>query len=103
MPCVYARRGDNDTWNALISANDQGVVCNGGWVARYPSKKCAMPEFDNGIVLPVGLDDTLPFDILIWQYAENCANGAIDCNQTNPNIADIQAALLNKLILPPSS
>jgi hypothetical protein len=40
--------------------------------------------------------------VLIWQYGENWANGKIDVNQTNPNIADIQTALMNKLILPPS-
>ena len=30
---------------------------------------------------------------LLWQYAENCADNTLDCNQTNPNIDDIQAAL----------
>jgi len=39
---------------------------------------------------------------LARQYGENCANGKIDLNQTNPNVANIQAQFLDKLILPPS-
>jgi hypothetical protein len=49
------------------------------------------------------LDEPLPFDVLLWQYAENCASGTIDCNQTNPNLADIDLALLDKLVLPPGA
>ncbi|HEX6626057.1 MAG TPA: hypothetical protein VF064_20230, partial [Pyrinomonadaceae bacterium] len=26
LPCVYARQGDNQTWNNLVSANGQGVT-----------------------------------------------------------------------------
>ena len=33
---------------------------------------------------------------------ENCAQGTIDVNQTNPNV-DIQSLFLSKLVIPPSS
>lgn len=99
LPCVYARQGDNETWDCLASANGQGVTCNGAWVARYYYSSCDMPDWDDSIVLP---SVTLPFDVLLWQYAENCCEGAIDCNQTNPNL-DTETLLLNRLILPPAA
>lgn len=99
LPCVYARQSDNDTWDALVTANARGVGCNGGWVARYYYSNCDMTDWDNSIVMP---SVELPFDVLLWQYAENCCGGTIDCNQTNPNV-DIDTLLLNKLILPPSA
>jgi hypothetical protein len=44
---------------------------------------------------------TIPCRVLIWQYAGDCnGNGGFDCNQTNPSI-NLQADLLNFLILPP--
>jgi hypothetical protein len=102
-PCVYARQLDNNTWNALITANNQGIGCGGAWVARYPFKTCDLPEFADRFAIPANLDDDLPFDVLIWQYAEKCAKGTIDCNQTNPNIADIDTVLFGKLVLPPGA
>jgi hypothetical protein len=96
MPCVYARQGDNDTWNALISAGNQGSKCFGAWVARYYYSGCSMHDWSDSVVQPTV---SIPFDVLIWQYAENCAQGTIDCNETNPNI-DIETELLQKLILP---
>ena len=96
LPCVYARQGDNETWDCLVSANGQGTTCNGAWVARYYYSGCDMPDWDDSIVLP---SVTLPFDVLLWQYAENCCEGSIDCNQTNPNL-DTETLLLNRLILP---
>lgn len=99
LPCVYARQGDNETWNNLVSANEQGVTCNGAWVARYYYSGCDMHDWDDAVVLP---SVKLPCDVLLWQYAENCCDGAIDCNQTNPNL-DTDTLLLNRLILPPAS
>lgn len=99
LPCVYARQSDNETWDALVTANAQGVTCNGGWVARYYYSGCDMTDWDDSIVMP---SVELPFDVLLWQYAENCCEGAIDCNQTNPNV-DIETLLLNRLILPPGT
>ena len=99
LPCVYARQDDNDTWNALVEANQQGVKCYGGWSARYYYSSCDMTDWNNDLVMP-GV--SLPFDILIWQYAENCCSGEIDCNQTNPGV-DIQNELLARLILPPAA
>lgn len=99
LPCVYARQGDNETWNALVSANAQGVTCNGAWVARYYYSGCAMHDWSDSVVMP---SVALPFDVLLWQYAENCGGGTIDCNQTNPNL-DTNTLLLNRLILPPAA
>jgi hypothetical protein len=99
LPCVYARQGDNDTWNALVTADNQGSKCYGAWAARYYYSGCSMHDWSDSIVQP---SVALPFDVLLWQYAENCAQGTIDCNQTNPNV-DIETALLQKLILPPAS
>ena len=58
-----------------------------------------MTDWNNSIVMP-GV--ALPFEVLLWQYQENCAEQPIDRNQTNPNV-DIQGMLLSKLILPPSA
>jgi len=99
LPCVYARQGDNDTWNVLVNANQQGNKCYGGWVARYYYSSCDMTDWDNDLVMP---SVALPFDVLLWQYAENCCGGVIDCNQTNPGV-NIQDELLGRLILPPAA
>lgn len=99
LPCVYARQGDNETWNNVAAASAQGTTCNGAWSARYYYSGCSMTDWDDSIVLPTV---KLPCDVLLWQYAENCCNGAIDCNQTNPNV-DTETLLLNRLILPPST
>jgi hypothetical protein len=97
LPCIYARTGDNVTWNALVAANGNGIKCNGAWVARYPKVGvCKTIDFNSGFCIPTV---QLPFPVFIWQYDENCSN--IDLNQTNPSIADIQSALLNQLLLPP--
>jgi hypothetical protein len=98
LPCVYARQGDDPTWNVLATATGADVQCAGAWVARYYYNSCAMTDWDDSIVLPAV---QLPFGVFLWQYAENCCSGAIDCNQTNPGL-DIQTALLNRLITCPS-
>lgn len=98
LPGVYARQGDNQTWNVLVTANSDGIPCSGAWVARYFNPSCNMNDWNSSVVMP---SVALPCDVLIWQYAENCCNGTIDSNQTNPNI-DVQAELLSKLVLPPS-
>ncbi len=95
LPCVYARQGDEATWNVVAAT---GVQCAGAWVARYYSGSCAMSDWDDSIVMPAV---QLPFDVLLWQYAENCCNETIDCSQTNPGL-DIQTVLLNRLITCPS-
>jgi hypothetical protein len=99
LPGVYGRQGDNTTWNNLVSAWGQGIQCAGAWVARYYYSGCSMTDWNNSIVMP---SVALPFDVLLWQYQENCAEQTIDCNQTNPAV-DIQSLLLSKLILPPST
>jgi len=99
LPAVYARQGDNQTWDVLVSASAEGATCNGAWVARYYYSGCEQPDWDDSIALP---SVKLPCEVLLWQYAENCCDGAIDCNQTNPNV-DAQTLLLDKLLLPPSA
>lgn len=99
LPCVYARQGDNETWNVLVAAVGAGVQCSGAWVARYYYSSCEMTDWDDSLVLPTV---KLPFDVLLWQYAENCCGGAIDCSQTNPEL-DIQTTLLSRLITCPGA
>lgn len=99
LPCVYARQGDNETWDALVTANGRGATCNGAWVARYYYSGCDMTDWNDSVVLP---SVKLPFDVLLWQYAENCCDGAIDCNQTNPSL-DTNTLLLDRLVLPPAA
>ena len=98
LPCIYARQGDNVTWDVLATANIYGIPCSGAWVARYYNPSCELNDWNGEVAIP---SVTLPCDVLIWQYAANCCNGTIDSNQTNPNI-DIQAGLLSKLVLPSS-
>jgi hypothetical protein len=98
LPCVYARQGDEATWQSVAQAAAQGVGCHGAWVARYYNPGCAMTDWDDAVVTPAV---SLPCPILLWQYAENCCDGAIDCSQTNPGL-DIQSALLDRLVLPPA-
>jgi hypothetical protein len=97
LPCVYARQGDDQTWNVLAAAVGAGIQCHGVWVARYFYNSCEMTDWDDSIVAPAV---KLPCHVLLWQYAENCCGGSIDCNQTNPGL-DIQTALLNHLITCP--
>ena len=99
LPCAYARQGDDATWESLSQASAQGVACHGAWVARYYSGSCTMADWDETIVAP---RVALPCDILLWQYAENCCDGAIDCSQTNPTV-DIDTLLLRRLIPPPGA
>jgi len=97
LPCVYGRQGDNTTWNALRTAAQQGLQCSGVWVARYYFSGCSMPDWDDQIIMPTV---SLPCPVLLWQYQENCAQGMIDTNQTNPNV-DINTLFLSKLVVPP--
>lgn len=96
LPCVYGRQLDNVTWNTLNTANANGIPCHGVWAARYPGG-CNAIDYNPAFAIP---KVQLPCDVLIWQYAENCANGKIDLNQTNPNVADIQSSFVDKLVLP---
>jgi hypothetical protein len=98
QPCVYGNHSDTTTWSNLVSAVNNGVPCQGAWIARYYRSGCQLQPWDNSIVSP---SIPLPFDVLIWQYAQNCAQGQIDCDQSNPAI-DVQAQLLSKLVLPPA-
>ncbi len=97
LPCVYGRQLDNVSWKAIGTANTNGIPCHGAWVARYPGG-CNARDFNSNLAIP---PVPLPCDVLIWQYGENCANGKIDLNQTNPNVTNIQTALMDKLVLPP--
>jgi len=99
LPAVYGNHSDNTTWHAIARASQRGVECHGVWVARYGTRPgCTkLIEWDNAEVMPAV---TLPCQVLLWQYSEECHGGeGFDCNETNPNI-DLQGDLLQKLILP---
>jgi hypothetical protein len=93
VPGVYATQGDNPTWLALGAAAASGVPCEGVWIARWRIRGCGAPlDFDSnmGLVRP---SVPLPWEILLWQYADECHGGnGFDCNEINPNI-DLHACL----------
>ena len=100
LPCIYCGQAQSASWDALQAATAAGAPCYGVWIARYYTGQCAMGDWLSNIVTPAS-PSPFPWPILAWQYAENCNNGAIDCSQTNPAI-DLQAQLLNFLVLPPA-
>jgi hypothetical protein len=99
LPALYAARGDAATWQAMADAVKSGAGCIGVWVARYRLHGCqALPDWDDALVAP---ETPIPCKVLIWQYSDECqGNGGFDCSETNPAI-DLQAELLNYLVLPP--
>jgi hypothetical protein len=102
LPCVYATQLDTTTWQAIASASDRGVGCNGAWVAHWVgSRGCqGLVDWDNAQVSP---RIAIPCQVLLWQYSDAChGEDGFDCNQTNPGI-DLQADLLAKLVLPPET
>jgi hypothetical protein len=100
LPCVYATRSDNATWQNVASACAQGADCRGIWVARWVQHGCSdLIDWDDARVTPAV---ALPCKVLIWQYSDNChGGGGFDCDEVNPSI-DLDNALLNQLILPPN-
>jgi hypothetical protein len=101
LPCVYATQSDVTTWKAVGAAISAGVPCSGAWIARYFTGNCAMGDWQSNIVTP-SAPTPFPCPILAWQYAGNCMNGQIDCNQTNPAI-DLENDLLRFLVMPPGA
>jgi hypothetical protein len=107
-PCVYASQGDTPTWEAIATAEADGIPCDGAWVAHWleagpnedTSKGClALPEWDEEKVTP---PVPLICPVLIWQYSSQCRGwNGFDCNQTNPNLN--AGDILRFLILPPGS
>jgi hypothetical protein len=97
-PCVYASKSDTPTWSAVSAAVSIGVLCRGAWVARWPSSGCQpLPDWDQNKILP---SVAIPFEILAWQYADDCyGGGGFDCSETNPEI-DLETELLSHLVLP---
>ena len=102
LPGVYATQGDDPTWRALEAAAASGVSCEGAWIARWRKRGCAAPlDFDTHMHL-VRPNVSIPCDILVWQYADECHGGdGFDCNEINPNI-DVHA-FLQKCVLPPET
>ena len=100
LPCVYGVQSDNATWRAIASAADQGVTCHGVWIARWKWRGChPVPPWNAAAVTP---SVTLPCDVLVWQYSDECHGGdGYDCNTTNPGI-DFDA-FIKQLILPPET
>ena len=98
LPSVYASVGDSTTWSAVAAAAESDTPCHGAWVARWVEGGCSRrPEWDADFVQPAV---QLPCDILLWQFAANCVEGAIDVNQTNPS-SELSSMLLAGLIPPP--
>jgi hypothetical protein len=100
LPCVYGVQSDNATWRAIASAADQGVTCHGVWIARWKWRGChPVPAWNAAAVTP---SVTLPCDVLVWQYSDECHGGdGYDCNTTNPGINF--DAFIKQLILPPET
>jgi hypothetical protein len=100
LPCLYATRGDNATWQNVATACTRGADCNGIWVARWVRHSCSnLVDWNDLMVAPTV---ALPCKVLIWQYSNDCHGGAgFDCDEVNPSI-DLNKDLLNQLILPPS-
>jgi hypothetical protein len=101
LPCVYATRSDDVTWQAVADSADQGVLCGGAWIARWVHRGCAgLDEWQDSEVNP---NVQIPCNVLVWQYSDDCWGGSgFDCNQTNPNL-DVDEQFLSKLILPPDT
>jgi hypothetical protein len=99
LPCLYAPRGDTATWQSLANAVESGANCMGAWVARFRVHGCQpLPDWDDALVQPA---IAIPCPVLIWQYSDDChGNGGFDCSTTNP-VIDLQADLLDFLVLPP--
>lgn len=100
LPCVYGTRSDVVTWAVVQAAMAAGVPCRGAWIARYFSGTSTLGNWDDAIVTPES-PKPFPCPILAWQYSDSGVGGQIDCSQTNPGL-DIQATLLNFLVLPPA-
>ncbi|HXC89242.1 MAG TPA: hypothetical protein VNV18_03670 [Stellaceae bacterium] len=104
LPCVYATFADHATWQAVAASTAAGVAFHGAWIARWLTTGCkdfSVPalDFDDRTVRPTSLPAA--FEILLWQYSNNCHGGAgFDCTQTNPAI-DLEQDLLGKCVLPP--
>jgi hypothetical protein len=100
LPCIYATRGDNLTWQNVAAACTQGVDCRGIWVARWIQHGCSsLVDWNDARVTPAV---ALPCKVLIWQYSDDCHGGnGFDCDEVNPSI-DLNNDLLNQLILPPN-
>lgn len=101
LPCVYGTHADEPTWEAVASCADQGIVCQGVWIARWVGQGCNdIQEWDDQLVLPKA---ELPCKVLVWQYSDECHGGnGFDCNQTNPSL-DVDQELLSHLVLPPDA
>ena len=99
FPCVYGTQSDITTWKALATAEADGALCGGLWIARYFPNDCKLADWNEHKVTPAA-PNPFPFTILAWQFSGNCLSGKIDCSQTNPNL-DAQADLLDFLVVPP--
>lgn len=99
LPCVYATRADDATWQAVADCDQQGITCYGAWIARWVQHGCAaLPNWQDSVVNP---NIALPCSVLAWQYSDDCwGNGGFDCDQANPNI-DVNQDFLSLLVLPP--
>jgi hypothetical protein len=101
LPCVYATRSDQATWQAVATCAERGAVCRGAWIARWVHHSCApLDDWDDAKISPIV---QLPCKVLVWQYSDDCwGGGGFDCDQANPSV-DIDQELISKLVLPPDT
>jgi hypothetical protein len=53
LPCVYATRSDNVTWQAVARCAQQGVLCSAAWIARCVHRGCVgLDTWDGATVNP---------------------------------------------------
>lgn len=99
VPGVYCRQNQNDSWNAIVTADRLGVRCAGAWTFRMRAGACTkpIPEWDAPFNTPAV---ALPCPLMAWQFAIDCLfDGGVDFDMINPD-SQIATALLNRLVIP---
>jgi hypothetical protein len=99
VPAVYCRQNQNDTWNAIITADRLGIRCFGAWTFRMRTGACTkpVPEWEASFNTPTV---ALPCPLMAWQFAIDCLfTGGVDFDMVNPD-PQIATALLNRLVIP---
>jgi len=100
LPAVYARAKDDVTWNALVAAQNNGAEkCRGVWITRQHFDACTKPrpQWGTAFVTP---GPAIGCPVMLWQYAIDCPDGnGVDADLLNPD-ADVQTALLARLVTP---
>lgn len=102
FPAIYAPRRSNDTWNALLEAQQAGAEpCRAIWVTRSHDNACDKPVPDwnaqHDFRTPAV---ALPYPIVCWQFALDCPDrNGVDFDLLTADDAD-RAMLLSRLVVP---